>query len=261
MAVEAGPRLERVPNFRDVGGVETLDGRRLKTGLLYRSSDLSKMSRRDVQTLRMLGIQLVCDLRSRSESRRKRPRGLPATQLRWTNIPLQGKGYRIGRDVQPLRFVFEKSGGDEFRAFCSRLYRHLAFERAKHVGEVLRLLAQAENLPAVIHCRAGKDRTGFIAALVQLLAGVPYDRVRDHYLLTNDYFAAQISRWTRLLRLLTLFRVPAERLRLLLTARADFLDEVYAAILEHYGSIESYVYTACGLDAESVRNLRILLIA
>ena len=261
MATDAGRLLQRVPNFRDVGGLETSDGRRLKTGLLYRSSDLSKLSRRDFETLRALDIQLVCDLRSRSESRRKQPRFLPADLARWVNLPLLGKGYRVGRDVKPLRFVFEESGGEEFRAFCRRLYRHLAFERAARVGEVLRLIARPEHLPAVIHCTAGKDRTGFIAAVVQLLAGVPYERVREHYLLTNDYCAVQLKRWIWLLRTCTLFRVSSERLRLILAANAEFLDEVYAAILQRYGSIESYLYGACQLEPETVRNLRVLLLA
>lgn len=259
MAVEAGPLLEKVPNFRDVGGLETSDGHRLKTGLLFRSSDLSKMSRRDFETLQALDIRLVCDLRSKSESRRKRPRGLPANQVRWVNLPLLGKGYRIGRDVNPLRFVFEESGWDEFCVFSSRMYRHLAFDRAQQVGEVLRLLARPEHLPAVIHCAAGRDRTGFIAAVVQLLAGAPYDRVRDNYLLTNNHFAPLLSRRIRLLRMLTLFRVSAERLRLLLAAQAEFLDQVYAAILERYGSVENYAYTACQLEPETVRSLRALL--
>ncbi len=127
--------------------------------------------------------------------------------------------------------------------------------------EVLGLLSNDEHLPALVHCSAGKDRTGFVIALIQLLVGVPYPRVMDDYLLSNEHFAARRERLIRILHLVTLLQLSPERMRILLSARPELLDEVHGEIVERHGSVESYLRDACGIDSASLQRLKSRLLA
>lgn len=238
-------------NFRDVGGHATADGRHMKTGVVFRSDALTRFTPHDVAKLRQFGITTICDLRSMSEHR-KRPRALTVV-----NIPLA--------DIEPgrkqlLGFLFGKVGGERFRAFSRRYYQHIAFEQTARVREILELLARDGSLPALIHCTSGKDRTGFVAAVLQLLAGVPYPTVEAEYLRTNDYFAARLASFIRVARMATLYQVREERLRLVLMAHAEYLGEVHTRIVAEHGTIEGYVRERCGVAEDTVVRLRQKLI-
>jgi protein-tyrosine phosphatase len=234
-------------NFRDVGGHATVDGRRMKTGAVFRSDALTRFTHHDIAKLRQFGIKTICDLRSITEHS-KRPRSLDIV-----NIPLAE--IEPGRK-QLLGFLFGRVGGERFRAFSRRYYQHIAFEQTARVREILELLAQDGKLPALIHCTSGKDRTGFVAAVLQLLAGVPYATVEADYLRTNDYFAARLATFIRVVRAATLYRVREDRLRLVLMAHAEYLGEVHARIVAEHGTIEGYLHERCGLAQETLLRLK-----
>jgi protein-tyrosine phosphatase len=243
-------------NFRDIGGQQTSDGHVVKTGVLFRSEDLSRIKTRDLEQLRQLNLRLICDLRSPAECRRRPSRVAADSSLRIVNIPLHDEAKLKGNGKLLLRCLLSKNGDAHFRAFCRGYYHHLAFERTALVGQVVSLLAREESLPALIHCTAGRDRTGFIAALIQLLLGVPYQTVLDEYLCTNDRYAPRLEKLLKLVRILTLFQVPSERVRLLLMAHPDSLAEVHDSIVREHGSIEGYLSDACSLDGQALKTLR-----
>ena len=253
--------FEKVSNFRDVGGLRTVDGRTLKTGVLFRSDELSRMTNRDLAKLHEFNIKLICDLRSPEESWKRQARVAPHQAIRMVNIPIHEHGAPYGIRKQLLSFLFGKTGGDRFREFSRGYYHHIAFEQTSRIREVIRLLSKEENLPALIHCTAGKDRTGFLAAVIQLLAGVPYDMVMDDYLRTNDYFAFRLEKFIRVMRVVTLFQVPPERMRLILMTHPEFLEEVHATIVKRYGSVETYLCEACEIDRDTLQELKNRLLA
>jgi protein-tyrosine phosphatase len=258
---DAVRQLERMYNFRDVGGMPTTDGGTSRAGLLFRSGELSTMTARDLDALRGLDIRTICDLRSTRESRKK-PLGLAAKHsVRVLNVPFHDEAITDGSRKKLFGFLLGKTGGDQFREFIREFYHHLAFDRAFRVGEVITLLAHEENLPAVIQCTAGKDRTGFLAAVIQLLVGVPYARVTEDYLRSNDHFEPRLKKLTQTVRILTLFRVSPERMRLLLTAHSEVLDDVHREIIESHGSIANYLSGACRVEQETLERLRRLLLA
>ncbi|SET28811.1 tyrosine-protein phosphatase [Stigmatella erecta] len=250
----------RLANFRDVGGLKTADGRTFRTGVLFRSGELSRMNAEDWVTLRGLGIQLICDLRSPGESQKRRLR-LTDASIRVVNIPIHEQATQDGSRRKLLGFLFGKAGGERFREFSRAYYHHIAFEQTARIREVITLLAGERNLPAVIHCTAGKDRTGFLAALIQLLAGVRYEEVMEDYLRTNDFFAPQLEKFLKVMRVLTLSQVSPERMRLILMAHPDFLDEVYGTLMKRYGSVETYLREACGIEQDTLRKLKDRLLA
>ncbi|SEM94942.1 protein-tyrosine phosphatase [Stigmatella aurantiaca] len=252
--------FQRLSNFRDVGGLKTADGRTLRTGVLFRSDELSRLNAEDWVKLRGLGIQLICDLRSPGERQKRRLR-LPDASIRVVNVPLHEQATQDGSRRKLLGFLFGKTGGERFREFSRAYYHHIAFEQTARIREVITLLAGEQSLPAVIHCTAGKDRTGFLAALVQLLAGVRYEAVMEDYLRTNDYFALRLEKFIRVMRVLTLAQVSPERMRLILMAHPDFLDEVHGTLMKRYGSVETYLREACGIEQDTLRKLKDRLLA
>jgi protein-tyrosine phosphatase len=258
---DAVRQLERLYNFRDVGGMPTADGGMSRTGLLFRSGELSKMTARDLDALQGLDIRTICDLRSTRESRKKPLRLAARHSVRVVHIPLHDEATADGSRKKLFGFLLGKAGGDEFREFIREFYHHIAFERALRIGEALTLLAQAENLPAVIHCTAGKDRTGFLAAVIQLLVGVPYPRVAEDYLRSNEHVGPRLEKLTQTVRLLTLFRVSPERMRLILTAQPEILDDVHRKIIDRHGSIADYVSGPCRVERQTLEALRRLLLA
>jgi protein-tyrosine phosphatase len=223
----------------------------MKTGLLYRSDDPTRATDRDLRIIQNLNIQLICDLRSPEEFSRPALAG-----IRVVNIPLHDHSIQNFNHWTGFGFLLRKDGGDRFLEFTRNYYRHLAVERASEIGQVLRLIATEGNQPTLIHCRAGKDRTGLIAALLQLLVGVPYGTVMQDYLETNISIAARVDKVIQVLRVFTLFQASPERIRLLSGVRGEDLDRVHRQILTGYGSIDGYLGDACGIDAATLSLLR-----
>lgn len=252
--------FRRLSNFRDVGGVKTADGRTFRAGVLFRSDELSRLNARDLVELQALGIKLICDLRSPGEGQRGRPRPGDGS-LRVVNVPLVEQGIQASARGKLLGFLFGKTGGDRFREFIRGYYHHVAFGQTARICQVITLLSQEQNLPALIHCTAGKDRTGILAALVQLVVGVPYEVVREDYRRTNDYLGPRLEKLIKVMRIMTLSQVSPERIRLILTAQPEFLDEVHDAIVERYGGVETYLREACAISRATLQKLEEQLLA
>ena len=157
---------------------------------------------------------------------------------------------------QLLGCLYGRDGGERYRGVVHEYYRQMAFERGERIGAVLRVLAGEENLPAVIHCTAGKDRTGVVAALVQLLAGVGYETVMDEYLRTNACMAGQFAKFAGVMRVLTGFRFSRAQLVEMASAQTEYLDVLCGGLVERYGGIEGYLREGCGVEADVLAGLR-----
>ncbi len=246
--------LDGAFNFRDFGGLETRGGRPMKAGLLFRSDELSRLSEQDLERLGRLGLKSVCDLRTPNERQSKPDRLPPGAEIRSVHVPIYPPGGALNR-WQFFWLLAVRSGGVDFEAQLRQVYWHVAFDCCAEIREVVALISDPANLPAVIHCTAGKDRTGFVAALIQLLAGVPRETVIEDYLVTNRLIGAQAKKYMRFLRWMSLFRVSKQRLQPLLEVRREYLDEVLDEVLEQYGSVGGYLTEACGVDAGDLTRL------
>ena len=247
--------FDSLSNFRDLGGVTTLDRHTFRTGLIFRSDAPTHLTLHDLALFRELKIRLICDLRSPQEHRQP-----SYVHPRVVNVPIHTQPTLEARPLELLRCLFFKNGADRFHAFTHSFYQHLAFADPTRIGQVIHLLAQDGNLPALIHCNAGMDRTGLMAAILQLSAGVSYETVRAEYLRTDDAFAPRRARFIRIARLVSLFQISRERLELILTAHPEDLDEVYRRMLAEYGSVETYLISAAKVDADTLRKLKLRLV-
>src|SRR5579863_3182688 len=168
-------RLEAVENFRDFGDYPTAAGRRLKPGRLYRSASHGRATDADLKAIEDLGLSVIVDLRRPGERERdpaRRPAGFKG------QIIENDQGESDGDDPW---WTFVRScdlSEEAFRGYLLEYYRE-APHKERHIdlfSRYFRALADAEG-PVLIHCAAGKDRTGILAALTHHIAGVHEDDI------------------------------------------------------------------------------------
>jgi protein tyrosine/serine phosphatase len=159
--------LDGCYNFRDLGGYRTSDGRRFRTGLVFRSDGLQLLSEADLQKLRdEIGLGAIIDLRSSLEVSEAGCGGI-IDQATLYPVPLFPEAGGQSREALE-NFKMPSDMGD--------LYYLMLVAAQQPIVEVVRLLADFET-PAVFHCAAGKDRTGVISALLLSLLGVPDETI------------------------------------------------------------------------------------
>jgi protein-tyrosine phosphatase len=239
--------LECCDNVRDLGGYETQDGRSVRWNRIYRANDLSKLTSEDFDYLSQFDIRLVCDFRSERESDASPDRVIEGNSPVLLRLPVDQTGLDPDEMKRRIRtggmvaFGAEQRMKDAYRAFVT--------DYSEEWAAMFQRLAEPENLPAVIHCTAGKDRTGFASALVLLAVGVPEETIFEDYLLTNYYeqnFFRFVLRWVPLY---SFFRTDPKDLLPLLEARRDYLQIAFDEMVEHYGSTDGYLEQALGLGA------------
>lgn len=248
-------QFDKMYNFRDIGGFRTEEGSLMKSGILFRSDHLSKLSEKDQKRIQELEVKVVCDLRTQKECNSK-PSRIP-DHIQIVNVPIETQD--ANRKLL-FGFLFRKTGEEEFNRFIRDYYSRITFDKTRQINEVLSVLANKDNLPAIIHCTAGKDRTGIISAFIQLAVGVPYEKVVENYLLTNKYYENRLNQSIKVMRWMTLFRVTPERMKMILEAKPEYLDEVYKDIQKQYGSIHAYLTDACQIDKQVIYRLKNLLL-
>jgi protein-tyrosine phosphatase len=248
------------PNFRDLGGYETADGRRVRHGVLYRSEALALSDASDRAALAGLGIRFVCDLRSAHE-RETAPTAWPPDRAPETLHLDVGMDLRAGNaalvrilaadpTVRGVRAMLMASYGAMPRAFAPGLR-----------GFLDALLS--EKLPALFHCTAGKDRTGFLGAVLLETLGVPRETIRYDYALTSRY-----SDMPRMMRTAAVYVAAltgrddhgADMLETLCGTDPDYIESSFAAIARDWGSTEAYLRAVAGFGAPERTRLRDLLL-
>lgn len=178
------PPLAGGINFRDFGGYATADGGRVKWGKLYRSGLLTRLTDACHATLHTLEVSAVCDFRTDAESREE-PSRVPAhLEGRVKRLNIWPKSSRTMETLIKDLFHGRFTQAEMF-AQQNEVYREFVVDFAAHYADMFRHILAAGGRPVLIHCMAGKDRTGLGAAMIQMSLGVPEDAVHHDYLLTN----------------------------------------------------------------------------
>lgn len=250
--------LECCDNFRDLGGYVTGEGRDVLWNRLYRSDDLSELSRDDLAYLTRMGVKLVCDFRSDRE-RNSAPNGFEeGDPLSSVDLPVDTKG------VDPDLFREQiRTGGIAALAaheIMVEAYRSFVTDYSKEWSIMFERLAQPGNLPTVVHCTAGKDRTGFASALVLLAVGVPEATVFEDYLSTNRYQGNLFDFVRRWVPLYSFFRTDPDDLLPILEARPEYLRAALDVIAERHGNVDTYLEEALRVTPEMRATLRVQLL-
>lgn len=236
--------LEGVHNFRDYGGYAASGGGRVKHGLLWRSGEHGGANAGDLAAIGALELATVYDLRGNAERANnpcRRPEGFAAEV-----IFHDGETAGLALHVEAAKGVIDAAGA---RAAMERLYQDIAFR--PNLVPVLRRyfsgLAERDGA-SVVHCLAGKDRTGFAVAMLHHALGVHRDDIMADYMLTN--VAGNIDR--RIAAGAAGIRarhgaISEATMRTLMGVEAGYLDASFAAIAQRYSSIDSYLAEVLGV--------------
>lgn len=164
--------LEGAFNMRDLGHVTTADGYEVRSGKLFRADALHKLTPADLELLGAFGITAVIDLRSEHEITRTGPARLTEQGARHLHRPIMG-----GDPSRPER--------ENMPANLGHMYTLMAKHSADRFVEAMETLSSVDNMPAVFHCAAGKDRTGITAALIYSVLNVDRETIIADYVLTD----------------------------------------------------------------------------
>ena len=255
MVAERALPLDTVANLRDIGGYPTADGRRVRWGRVYRSGSLGHVSEADMAYLHGLGLKLVCDLRSIEETVEDRDRLPENPTPAYLHEPVFSGDNRRER-LRALILAPQRLHG-----MLAETYRiYMIDQNAPLFAELFRQMADEANLPVLLHCTAGKDRTGVTVALLLLLLGVPDEIIVADYTLSNRYFQHFRSVIEPLIERIGWMGVTIDDLTPLLTAHPDNMREMIAYIREKHGSAEAYLREQGGLDADVIARLKATLL-
>jgi protein tyrosine/serine phosphatase len=240
--------FEGVENFRDYGDYATASGRRLKKGLLYRSAAHGKATDADLERIAALNLAAIVDLRRRNERERDPSRRHPAFkgQVIYTDAG------DIGEDPWQLFLRDSDLSAQAFRNYMYDYYDEAPFVD-RHIdlyGRYFKALADSDG-PILIHCAAGKDRTGILAALTHRVAGVSEDDILEDFMLTNNP-QRMAQRMPIVMQMMseTTGRAPTEAaVMVAMSVEAHYLERAFKAMDARYGSVDDYLTRALGVDA------------
>jgi protein-tyrosine phosphatase len=232
--------IEGLVNLRDLGGLPTQSGALTRRGRLLRSESPHDLSESGLRSLLDLGVTTVVDLRTVSEREK-----LPS--------PLVGAGV-LDRHAP----IF--NDGDDFpkhHATAAEVYCWWLRERGTGVAAALTAIAGAESAPILVHCHAGKDRTGVIIALVLRLAGVTMGAIADDYARSGVQLADMLARDRVSAVEAGMDEVRVERL---FTVHREAMVETLVCIDAEHGGV-AQLLSRIGLDDQRIDRLKRLLLA
>lgn len=225
--------LQGASNFRDVGGYAAGTGH-VRKGRVYRSDHLASLSAQDVQHLQALGIARSLDFRGAHE-RQRSP---------YQYDFLVSHALTVEPTILPDLMAMTRQGppdADMARAVMNKTYTEFVTQHSATFAQVFDQLL-ASDAPVVMHCTAGKDRTGFAVALLHRSVGVQADDLMHDYLLTRQLFRRPDLPDNR--------GLSEEVLNILWGVEPQFLETAFQTIDSHYGSFDRYAQHALKLDKE-----------
>ncbi|WP_254802042.1 tyrosine-protein phosphatase [Kitasatospora sp. SUK 42] len=249
-------------NARDLGGYLTADGRVIRGGVALRSDGLNHVTAEDLGPLGALGLHGVVDLRSEDEVREAGRDRLP-DDVAMHHLPLLAADFDIHATVHQA--LADRSprkqrallGDGRAAAMMTGLYRWFVTDEVarERFAALLRLLAVPGGVPLLFHCSAGKDRTGWAAALVLTALGVGRETVTADYLLTNARSAPVVDRALDDFGSRGLMREP-ELLLPVFRADRGYLDAAFAEVRAGWGGFDAFWREGLGLDEDVLTGLR-----
>lgn len=231
-------------NFRDLGGYVGHDGRAVRWRTLFRSDHLAALTASDLAQLHSMGVQRAVDFRGAME---RQAHGYQWPQLQQHTLSVEPT---LVQEAMRLMHQGQTMHTQEAVALMQDTYRSFVVDNAQHFADLFGLLLQSDA-PLVFHCTAGKDRTGWAAALILHALGVSREVIEQDYLLTNVFYerpsalAAQVAQ-----------KIHPSILEVLWKVQLPFLDSAYAMVDAEFGSMDAYLQEAMGLDARALAHLR-----
>ncbi len=246
-------------NFRAVKPYKAADGRNLRANTLYRSGELSRLSDADLEVIAGLNIRLVCDLRTGRERSEFLSRWPAGADFRYLDLPDREES---GAGPHPIFELIARQRGEmgALKAM-DMLYRSKPRAFANGLGSLFAAILAGDALPLLVHCHAGKDRTGFVMAMLLAAVGVSEADIFDDYVTTAVYFpiereARALSAWAK-----KSFgrEIDPESAVPMVDARRGYIEAAFEEIFSGWGSVDEYLRKA-GLTDDARGELQRMLL-
>jgi protein-tyrosine phosphatase len=247
--------LEGSYNFRDVGGYAAAGGRRVRWGRLFRADHPGKLTDDDLARVNELGIRTVCDLRRANEQ------DVAPSRL----VDVSGVDvvvHSIGGDAAGRYALTARMLAGEIRSFTVEevvdVYLRILHDFPASIAAAVALAADADRLPLLVHCTAGKDRTGLVIAAVLQVLGVSDADIADDYMLSER--GHHEGRVVDLIPQLEAVGVRYEDVAPFLGASADVMLGTLAGVREEWGGFAGYLEAVAGFGEAFVQRAQAALL-
>lgn len=226
--------LSGVYNMRDLGGYRTVYGKHVKWKTLYRSDDLNKLTKIDLDYLTLLPLHTVIDFRGEKESNAAADH-LPQTVSK--HIPL----HIDAGDMSNMNH-FDMN---DLIGTMQEVYAFIIRNMQEVYKKFFCILLEKEDAPFLFHCSAGKDRTGIAAALLLSALGVDRETIMEDYMLSAKHIPKKYDFITE----------SHPELAPLVTVKEEYLEKVFRVIDEEYGGMKNFLVNNLEADTERLREL------
>jgi protein-tyrosine phosphatase len=252
--------IKGTSNLREIGGYPAYNGRRIRRGKLYRAEALvlagsptkaSIWAEENVEAYRALNLKTVVDLRGANEAAL-----LPSAWAHATNATLIEAPMDEGGEGDATEIIKRLRAGT-LRAFSiedlAAFYGKLVRRQAGTIGRIFKELAAPDRLPALVHCAAGKDRTGLVVALLLESLGTPRETVVADYAMTG---ALRPNRVQHYMDILVPEGIDPDAVSPLFESPADAMKLTLGAIDSEFGTVYGFLTEAAGVPPEVLATLR-----
>lgn len=242
--------MEGTVNFRDMGGYQSEDGRRIKWGEIYRGDSLQRATDKDLELVRSLKIGEVYDFR-REEEVKKGPNRFPeAYDLVYHHLPVVHGEFNFIAAMEKLK---ENSSDWIREETIVQGYVDNTVNFATSWGNVINRLAMDDCPPLYFHCTAGKDRTGICAALILSALNIPVETIMSDYLLSNPYIK---DVWVRVEKMIQSQGINPDKLKPFFSAPRIALEAMLSHLQSEFGGVLPFLRTKADVSQKNIDNLK-----
>ncbi|MBT2622884.1 tyrosine-protein phosphatase [Chryseobacterium sp. ISL-6] len=240
--------IKKVYNFRTLENIKNSEGKTLKEGRFYRSGHLNKLKKKSFDSLRMLGIKEVIDLRNEKEITSK-PDRLPENLIYKKYSAFEDQGDQLSQ-ARKLVLKGKVSAEDADKRMID-FYCEYVTENPEVIKKIITEILDGDQ-PVLYHCTAGKDRTGIITALILTILKFDKATIYNDYLLSNNFRKEMIIKRLRLANNLHFLypKMDLKVLEKLSWVEKDYLDAAFNEIDNKYGSIDVYIHKVLGISED-----------
>lgn len=239
-------KLQGAVNFRDIGGYNTKDGKKVKMGMLYRSAALNTLTDTDVAKIAALNIKYDFDFRGPYEVKTA-PDKIPAGT---TRISLPAGSENVG-DSNYMKNMGKYMKSD---SFLISFYTVLTPFKDRYTPLFDSLVANTTASPILFHCTAGKDRTGIAAALILYALGVDEETIFKDYEATNYYRRNENVK--AIAQMTKYYGMDEKTASNMMGAKKEYIQSTFVTIKAQYGTINNYLEIVLGLNSKKIKQLK-----
>lgn len=243
-------QMDSVQNLRDIGGYTHKRGKRVtQWGKIYRSGELTSLSDKDIIRINNLKIKTIIDLRGEDE-KSLAPNKYPNVKVIPIPIPVKDKDIIVQKLEEG-----EIRKGDGVVYMQDTYLRYMA-ENSEQFGQALKVFLNKENYPILVNCSMGKDRTGFLMAMLLSALEIPEETILEDYTTSNHYI--NIKHHAKMAQ--NLNTDAQETITLLLHANESWLELVFNKIKKEYGSTKKFLSEKLQLSEKEQEQLKDMLL-